>query len=116
MMTIIVRKRRGVDEVEPVQVAPCPNCGADMDCWDTTCSNCKEDIPYCIATAQHMILNDWCVCPSCEFPALHSYMTQLLEKNGSQCPMCKGKIEGSKLQRLTLSEAKLDLQKWIGSD
>ena len=116
MMTIIVRKRKGVDENEPVQTSPCPNCGADMDCWETTCTNCKEDVPYCIATAQHMVLDDWCNCPSCEFPAIHSYMIKLLERNNSQCPMCKNKLESSQLNRLTLSEAKLDLQKWIESD
>ena len=34
-----------------------------------------------------MVLDDWCECPSCHFPAIYSRFVALLE-NTSQCPMC----------------------------
>jgi WD repeat-containing protein 19 len=109
----IVRKKRDVIDVT-VPLGHCPNCRSEMDCWDTSCSNCKEDIPYCIVTGQHMSLNDWSRCPSCEFPALHSYFVDLLGRNGSECPMCKTKISDvTQVQKLSESDANQDLQKWL---
>ncbi|KAJ3330817.1 WD repeat-containing protein 19 [Blyttiomyces sp. JEL0837] len=51
------------------------------------CSECKNHLPYCIATGKHMTLKEWSQCPNCEFPALFNDFKTLVAKT-SQCPMC----------------------------
>ena len=71
-----------------------------------------------------MVLSDWCVCPTCSFPALlsqfiklvlsvpatisvyyvlviHLYLVfRLLDTTDSTCPMCRNKVNSESLNKL----------------
>ncbi|KAG8453594.1 hypothetical protein GDO86_000286, partial [Hymenochirus boettgeri] len=51
---------------------PCPFCGFQLPECELLCPGCKNNLPYCIVTGRHMVKEDWCVCPHCEFSALYS--------------------------------------------
>uniref|UniRef100_A0A8C4Q3Q0 IFT121-like zinc finger domain-containing protein n=1 Tax=Eptatretus burgeri TaxID=7764 RepID=A0A8C4Q3Q0_EPTBU len=64
--------------------SPCPFCNHSVPTNELFCPACKNNIPYCIASGQHMVRDNWSVCPHCNFPACYS---DLLETE-STCPMC----------------------------
>ncbi|KAJ3099152.1 WD repeat-containing protein 19 [Phlyctochytrium planicorne] len=86
----IVRRPEKEESVEE-KTSPCPFCGYKIPETTLDCIECKNHIPYCIASGRHMILDDWTQCPSCEFPALKSEMDMLVSKT-HQCPMCCCKL------------------------
>ena len=73
----IVRKPTKVEEDEPVSA--CPYCGEKSPESSLDCPHCNNRIPYCIASGLKMVAHDWCICPSCRFPALHSRFPALIE-------------------------------------
>ncbi|XP_076854842.1 WD repeat-containing protein 19-like [Brachyhypopomus gauderio] len=79
------------------QNSPCPFCGFNLSDCELLCPGCKNNLPYCIATGRHMVKEDWCVCPHCQFPALLSQFTELLETE-STCPMCSESVSTSQLK------------------
>lgn len=93
----IVRKKRAEEEKEE-ELTPCPYCSFKLSSTETTCPSCKNEIPYCCVTGRHMVADDWCMCPKCKFPALHSKFTQLLQVNESKCPMCENRITNEVLK------------------
>ncbi|ORX55502.1 hypothetical protein BCR36DRAFT_581508 [Piromyces finnis] len=86
-----VIRRPDKSEIEEPST-PCPFCGSPVTETTLDCLECKNHIPYCIVTGQHMVLDDWSNCPSCKFPALYSQFKKLLEKTHT-CPMCTNHIE-----------------------
>lgn len=66
----IVRKPTKQEDEEPVTA--CPYCAMKSPCSNLDCVQCKNRVPYCIATGLRMVANDWTHCPSCHFPALFS--------------------------------------------
>ncbi|KAI8831390.1 hypothetical protein BC829DRAFT_409646 [Chytridium lagenaria] len=70
---------------------PCPFCGYKLAESVLDCTDCKNHIPYCIASGRHMELDNWSTCPNCEFPALTTEFQQLVDKT-EQCPMCCFKL------------------------
>jgi hypothetical protein len=50
-----------------------------------------------------MVLEDWSMCPSCEFPALYMYFKEMLSKT-SQCPMCMCTLQADKIILATNAE------------
>ncbi|XP_060772640.1 WD repeat-containing protein 19 isoform X2 [Neoarius graeffei] len=89
-------RRPDTSEVEE-ESSPCPYCGFSLPECELLCPGCKNNLPYCIATGRHMVKEDWCVCPHCNFPALYSQFTQLLETE-SMCPMCSESVSASQLK------------------
>uniref|UniRef100_A0A4W4G701 Anaphase-promoting complex subunit 4 WD40 domain-containing protein n=1 Tax=Electrophorus electricus TaxID=8005 RepID=A0A4W4G701_ELEEL len=92
-------RRPDTSEVEE-ESSPCPYCGFSLPESELLCSSCKNNLPYCVATGRHMVKEDWCVCPHCQFPALFSQFTQLLETE-SMCPMCSESVSTSQLKKIT---------------
>jgi WD repeat-containing protein 19 len=86
---IIRRPEKG--ELED-KFSPCPYCNASVSDTEMICPDCKSNIPYCIASGQHMILSDWSECPKCHFPAIGTQLRVVLEHTGI-CPMCSNEIE-----------------------
>ncbi|RZF45403.1 hypothetical protein LSTR_LSTR002846 [Laodelphax striatellus] len=78
------------DEPEPVE--PCPFCDQRLPQTELYCNQCKNNIPFCIATGRHILKGDLTVCPHCRFPAIRSELLQLVE-SGENCPMCSEHIE-----------------------
>lgn len=66
---------------------PCPYCNSPVREYDTHCSSCMNNLPYCIATGHHMTKADWGHCQHCKFPVLRSALSRLVEA-GEACPMC----------------------------
>ncbi|XP_072526408.1 WD repeat-containing protein 19 [Salminus brasiliensis] len=92
-------RRPDTSEIEE-ESSPCPYCGFSLPECELLCPGCKNNLPYCIATGRHMVKEDWCVCPHCDFPALYSQFTQLLETE-SVCPMCSESLSVNQLKKIS---------------
>ncbi|XP_034544746.1 WD repeat-containing protein 19 [Notolabrus celidotus] len=92
-------RRPDTSELEE-ETTPCPFCGFQLAQNDLLCISCKNNLPYCIATGRHMLKEDWCVCPHCEFPALYSQFILLLETE-EVCPMCSEALSTKQLKKIT---------------
>lgn len=75
----------------------CPFCSAYILDYELECENCKNTIPYCVASGKHMVLKEWSQCPACKFPANISEMVKSIESE-STCPMCNDKISAGQLK------------------
>ncbi|XP_062864836.1 WD repeat-containing protein 19 [Trichomycterus rosablanca] len=101
-------RRPDTSEVEE-ESTPCPYCRFSLPDCELLCPGCKNNLPYCIATGRHMVKEDWCECPHCNFPALYSQFTQLLETE-SACPMCSESVSASQLKIIS------DCSKYLQQD
>jgi len=79
----LVRKSAGLrdnlDNSESTEIGnltPCPYCDSDLLETELICYNCRNTIPFCIATGHHLIKNDLTCCPSCHFPSILSQLTR----------------------------------------
>ncbi|KAI9017068.1 WD repeat-containing protein 19 [Gaertneriomyces semiglobifer] len=97
-------RRPEKDAIEEA-ATPCPYCGNMVPETVLDCVECKNHIPYCIATGCHMVLTDWTQCPSCNFPALYSQLQELLTKSPA-CPMCSEKVDPVQITLLTEPDAR----------
>ncbi|XP_022086384.1 WD repeat-containing protein 19-like [Acanthaster planci] len=93
----IVRKPDKSEQEEAT--SPCPYCKYGLENTELVCPECKNNIPYCIVTGQHVVRDDFSACPHCDFPALHSEFTSLLDSEDS-CPMCSERLKTSQLQKI----------------
>eukprot|EP01062_Namystynia_karyoxenos_P004675 TRINITY_DN11665_c0_g1_i1.p1 TRINITY_DN11665_c0_g1~~TRINITY_DN11665_c0_g1_i1.p1 ORF type:complete len:1497 (+),score=635.62 TRINITY_DN11665_c0_g1_i1:130-4491(+) len=88
-------KKKKVTEADlidsPENTSPCPFCGVAVIDTQLDCPRCRAIIPYCVASGRHMVLDDWCNCPNCHFPALHSVFAKLV-RAGEACPMCEVEV------------------------
>jgi WD repeat-containing protein 19 len=91
--------RRPTSEDPPEETSPCPFCNSFIYDTDLECENCKNTIPYCIASGRHMLLSEWTQCVSCKFPANVSQFARMLEADPT-CPMCESKVNSSSLRLL----------------
>ncbi|KAJ3077769.1 WD repeat-containing protein 19, partial [Quaeritorhiza haematococci] len=110
----IVRRPADKDEVEEEPKTPCPYCSNMVPETVLDCLDCKNHMPYCIATGRHMILDDWCECPTCKFPALHSQFKDLISKT-KQCPMCSAELSVEQLVLLPNVQARERLKGDLGN-
>lgn len=94
---MIVRKPDKTEEEEPL--TPCPVCGFQIPETELLCPDCKNNLPYCIITGRHVLREDFCVCPSCEFPALFSEYLKMLEVEET-CPMCSERVIKENIQKI----------------
>ena len=63
------------------------------------CSQCKNSLPYCIATGYHIVPYDLTACPLCKFAATKSEFLKLVE-DGVVCPMCVETVAASDIKSL----------------
>ncbi|XP_076021576.1 WD repeat-containing protein 19 [Genypterus blacodes] len=101
-------RRPDTSELEE-ETTPCPFCGSQLPQNELLCISCKNNLPYCIATGRHMLKEDWCVCPHCEFPALYSQFIMLLETEGV-CPMCSETLSINQVKKIS------DCSKYLQTD
>ncbi|XP_005092773.1 WD repeat-containing protein 19 [Aplysia californica] len=94
---MIVRKPDKTEEEEPL--TPCPVCGFQLPETELLCPDCKNNLPYCLVTGRHVMRDDFCVCPSCEFPANLSEYIKHLETEET-CPMCSERVIRENLQKV----------------
>jgi tetratricopeptide (TPR) repeat protein len=87
----IVRKRGSIfDEAmnePPEETSPCPISGVMLPVTTLICPTTGDQLPMCIISGKHMVLDDWCFCPNSKFPALYSeyvrYIRESTKRNGS---------------------------------
>lgn len=84
-------RRKDVSEIEE-EKTKCPVCGFDLPISELYCGNCKSNLPFDSFTGMHMTREDWCQCPSCNFPASFSTMQQ--EK---KCALCGNEVPNPEL-------------------
>ncbi|XP_053210855.1 WD repeat-containing protein 19-like isoform X2 [Panonychus citri] len=77
----------------------CPYCDAKLLETELICFDCRNNIPFCIATGHHIIKDDLTVCPSCSFPALKTNFIKLLNRE-PVCPMCGSTIDIKQLETI----------------
>ncbi|GFN82173.1 WD repeat-containing protein 19-like [Plakobranchus ocellatus] len=94
---MIVRKPDKTEEEEPL--TPCPVCGFQIPETELLCPDCKNNLPYCIITGRHILREDFCVCPSCDFPAVFSEFLKMLEVEET-CPMCSERVIKENIQKI----------------
>ncbi|CAF1061503.1 unnamed protein product [Adineta ricciae] len=82
----------------------CPQCHQRVPDYELLCPSCQLALPYCIVTGAHVVRDDFCVCPSCNFPAIHSEFLRYLTTDDT-CPMCSTRIDGTRLTRMDSGEA-----------
>ena len=94
-------------EDNPEPLSQCPFCKENIPITQLDCDNCKNSIPFCIASGQHMTLDDWCNCPVSGMPALLSEYRKILTVEDSSCPVGEGVVDPSKLRPVADAAAEL---------
>ncbi|XP_063635799.1 WD repeat-containing protein 19 [Cydia splendana] len=88
--------------------APCPQCAAPAPAAALRCARCEATLPMCIATGLHIVKEDLTACPECDFPAIYSEFTELLQEEG-KCPMCGENVDYRRLVKIDDVSAYMDL-------
>ncbi|RWS02784.1 WD-repeat protein-like protein, partial [Dinothrombium tinctorium] len=47
----------------------CPYCEQQLEATELNCLNCRQLIPFCVATGHHIVKDELTMCPNCKFPA-----------------------------------------------
>ena len=97
----IVRKPQRTEE--PEKVSRCPYCPNEVPDSDLHCDQCKNNLPYCVATGYHIVPNDLTICPLCKFPAIKSEFVKLAE-DGVVCPMCVETVAVSDIRVIAVGQ------------
>ena len=97
----IVRKPQRTEETEAT--SRCPYCTNEVPESDLYCGQCKNSLPYCVATGFHITPTDLTMCPHCKFPALRSEFLKLVE-DGVVCPMCVEMVAASDVKTVSPSQ------------
>ncbi|KAJ8679660.1 hypothetical protein QAD02_015447 [Eretmocerus hayati] len=89
----IVRKPpRTKEKNEDEPLTGCPYCKNRLPETEVNCDNCKNTIPFCIATGRHIVENDFTACPQCDFPAIRSEFVRIIEADET-CPICSEHVD-----------------------
>ena len=92
----MVRKpdREATDDEEPN--SQCPFCFTEGPETELECSNCKDIIPFCVATGKRCIASDWARCPSCKFDCRAQEFIKILLSEKT-CPMCNEAVSSENM-------------------
>lgn len=85
----------------------CPFCDNEVIDTELSCHNCRNTIPFCIATGLHVIRDDLTVCPECQFAAIRSQFLRVLSKE-AVCPMCSSAVDVSRVVAIDDFQSILD--------
>lgn len=83
----IARKPVKVDD-DPEPLSPCPHCAYQIPETSLECPQCKNNLPFCVASGKHMVVSEWSSCPSCKMVANYQDFKRVLESEAT-CPMCE---------------------------
>eukprot|EP00903_Cladosiphon_okamuranus_P008272 g7961.t1 len=73
----IVRRPNRDEEPEPT--SKCPISSVEVPITQLECPSTKDALPMCVVTGQHMVKEDWCICPRSKMPALMSHYEDYLQ-------------------------------------
>merc|ERR1712070_176392 len=65
----IVRRSKSEKEEAEEEKTPCPISQQPIPTTELECPTTRDAIPMCVVTGQHMIIDDWCICPNSKYPA-----------------------------------------------
>ncbi|KAI9219239.1 hypothetical protein BC828DRAFT_386629 [Blastocladiella britannica] len=84
----LVRKQQA-DDCDPAEEqSPCPHCTTPVNVTELDCSTCKNSLPFCVASGNHMTASEWSQCPKCTAPGLLPAMLKVAASKAPECPMC----------------------------
>ena len=115
----IVRRSKSDKEEAEEEKTLCPISLQPIPCTELECPTTRDAIPMCVVTGQHMLLDDWCICPNSKYPAILSAYKQYIQKeidsNGEALDPVLGKpIEAGSLSLLSSEEATKYIQRYNG--
>ncbi len=115
----IVRRSKSEKEEAEEEKTPCPISQQHIPTTELECPTTRDAIPMCVVTGQHMILDDWCICPNSKYPAILSaykrYIQREIEANGEATDPVLGKpIDSGALSLLSTDEATKYIQRYNG--
>ncbi|ORY49888.1 WD repeat-containing protein 19 [Rhizoclosmatium globosum] len=93
----IVRRPDKEENTIAEKLTPCPYCKYMVPETSLDCIECKNHLPYCISSGKHMTLEDWAVCPTCEFPSLLKEFKMVVAQTNA-CPMCNVELKVEELK------------------
>jgi len=102
-------RRPGKTDVEEDET-PCPVCSYSLGAWQPFCPSCKTNLPSCVVSGRHMVLDDWSSCPRCAWPAMLSHLGRMVEVDPS-CPMCEQTVAKGTPQ--LVRDPGSALRKWV---
>lgn len=94
----IVRKapKNLKEEEDGVDSSPCPVCDTKLRSMEVNCYQCKETLPICVASGQHILAKGVAICAECRFPCIKNIMVQILDAT-NLCPMCSNTMDSNRL-------------------
>lgn len=96
----LVRRQPSMDVPDPQEErSPCPFCSAPVPEYAMQCDGCKNQLPMCIVTGKHMVLDNCSECPNCRFPALYREF-QLYAHEEKSCPLCLLPVTIASIRRI----------------
>eukprot|EP00357_Protocruzia_adherens_P031508 CAMPEP_0115034576 /NCGR_PEP_ID=MMETSP0216-20121206/40747_1 /TAXON_ID=223996 /ORGANISM="Protocruzia adherens, Strain Boccale" /LENGTH=1399 /DNA_ID=CAMNT_0002413515 /DNA_START=36 /DNA_END=4235 /DNA_ORIENTATION=- len=101
----IVKKPVKEDEIEEAK-SPCPYCQTHIPETELYCVHCNNNLPFCLASGKHMILDDWSKCDESGFPAIYYEYKKVLE-NSPTCPMCENETLPTNIRKVVDPQAEL---------
>ena len=75
----IVRRRSEDKTEQPEETSPCPVSGQPLAVTQLESPATRDQLPMCVVTGRHMVLDDWCFCPVSKSPALYSAYKRYIE-------------------------------------
>ena len=75
----IVRRRNDDKTEQPEEVSPCPISFQPLSVTLLESPKTRDQLPMCVVTGRHMVLDDWCFCPVSKCPALFSAYKKYIE-------------------------------------
>lgn len=115
-------RRRGRSELADTDEgrSECPYTTEMIPNFELICPRTKNQIPFCVVTGRHMVLDDWCICPVSKMPALYSeYVKYLQDVKTSEerlDPVCGQPISIGELRKLENPKPYLDIYSSSGAD
>ena len=82
----IVRRRATTGDDPPEEKSACPISKEMIPVTSLECPTTKDQLPMCVITGRHMVLDDWCFCPNSRFPALYSEYLKYIDQELSHAP------------------------------
>merc|ERR1711998_385669 len=91
----MVRKPGSCKDELDEPLTPCPITGEMVPVTTLESPTTKDAIPMCIVTGQHMVADDWCLCPNSKMPALFSEYLKYIDTEAREGAKSRGGDEAA---------------------
>jgi len=73
-------------DLEVVPLSKCPVSSELIEVTSLECPSTKDALPMCVVTGNHVVAEDFCLCPRSGFPAIFSEYVQHIEDEAKMTP------------------------------